>query len=508
MNPNILLWLVPALCSPAAHGTEATLLANALTQDEEGPSYEERLAQAGDDVAGLWEIHTWCRAQHKYSESRKTLKRIIALDAEHAEARAALGHTFYDARWFESSYKLSEYKRTEEKRKLEEEGLVRLGDEWVPQGDAAFLRMGWAKSQDGIWLSKIAASRKAEIARLESEGWKRQTDQTWVSPDNVSKWTEGLWKCGDEWLTTEDANKHHSTLGNAWHWPSKYFTLFSTLDHEGNSWAAFWADQVYPDCLRAYGIHPKSPPTVSIVRDMGQYNALASGDPATQRPPTESNGFSSCHFAYVGEVWFDMTIADPNDLANTLDYLGGGICYWDRNNPDLSGYGVHAVRHATALSYAEALDPSWEAVSKFMSNPNGQGTIAGFWTEKRIPRWFRFGVASYCERFFKDPQPNEGFSEWWARDWALDNIRRGGGPRALDQIFAFNLDPNDQSGKLIGEAGMLVSFVLDGECGPVKEKHAAFKAALRDGGDTQAAIEGLQQAIVDNSEAFHEHIGM
>lgn len=510
MNPNTLLWLVPTLCSAAGSGTVVTLAPSALTQDESGPSYEERLTQAGDDVDALWELHTWCRDQHKYSESRKTLKRILELDAEHKEARSALGHSFYDGQWFESSYKLSEYKRAEETRKLAEEGLVPLGDEWVPQAEAPFRRMGWVASEGGVWVSPIAAKRRAEIKRLEGEGWQRQTDLVWVAADETAKWGEGLWKCGDKWLSTEDANKYHSTLPQAWRWPTPEgrFDLFSTLDNVGNSWAAYWADLTYPDCLRAYGMHPKRPPTVTVVRDQAQYNALAQGDQATQRPPTESNGYSSCHYAYVGEVWFDMTIADPNDLANTLDYLGGGICYWDRNNPELAGFGVHAVRHAAALSYAEALDPSWNALSLFVANPNPQGTLAGFWTEKRIPRWFRFGVASYCERYFRDPQPAEGFSEWWARDWALDNIRRNGGSRALDEIFAFNLDPNDQSGKLIAEAGMIVSFVLDGNCPPVKEKHAAFKQALRDGGDTQAAIEELQKAIKDAEEKFHLHVGM
>lgn len=506
MNPKPLLWLVPTLCL-AATGTATSLPTSALVQDDQGPTYEERLSQAGDDVAALWELHTWCRSQHKYSESRKTLKRILELDSEHKEARAALGHTFYDGRWFESSYKLSEYKRTEEKRKLEEEGLVRLGDEWVPQEEAPFRRMGWVKADDGTWMSMARANRRAEIAKLEAEGYRRQTDMTWVAADEVGKWDEGLWKCGDEWMSKEDANKHHASLQNAWHWPSKNYVLFSTLDIDGNSWAAYWADFTYADCLRAYGMHPKQPPIFTVLRDTTQYNALAQGDQATGRPPTESNGYSSCHYAYVGEVWFDVTIADVTK-PETIDYLGGGICYWDRNNPDLANYGQHAIRHAAALSYAESLDPSWDALSKFLSNPNAQGTLAGFWTEKRIPRWFRFGVASYCERFFRDQQPAEGYSEWWARDWALDNIRRNGGARDLDEIFAFNLDPNDQSGKLIAEAGMIVSFVLDGDCAPVKEKHAAFKAALRDGGDTQAAIEELQEAIKGNEEKLHLHIGM
>jgi hypothetical protein len=494
---------VPAVPAPAT-------VPAVLFQDEAGPGFDERYEAAGDDVAKLWALHEWCREQHKYSESRKTLKRIVELSPEHAEARAALGHTFYDGQWFESSYKLSEHKRAEEKRMLDEKGLVRFGDEWIPKDDAPFVRMGWVKDDSGTWSSKLAARRAEEAAKHSAEGWKQQTDGVWVAPADQGKWEQGLWLCGDQWLPAAEANAYHGDILKAWRWPTKYFVLYSTLDYpDGLGWAAYWADLTFPDLVRAYGVKPQAMPIVTVMNSVAQYNTLASGDQGRGIPPTEANGYSSCHYAYVGETWVDVTEVDPSDPAGSTDYLGGGITYWDRNDPNLRAYGVHAVRHAAALSYAEAIDPSWEAISTFASNPQG-GQAGGFWTEKRIPRWYRFGVASYCERFFKDENPSEGYGPWWARDWALDNIRREGGPRPFEQIFAFNLDPNQQkdSGKLIAEAGMLVSFVLDGNCGPVKEKHAAFKAALREGGDIQAAIEELQQAILANDEPFHMHAGM
>ena len=55
---------------------------------------------------------------------------------------------------------------------------------------------------------------------------------------------------------------------------------------------------------------------------------------------------------------------------------------------------------------------------------------------------------------------------------------------------------------------MLVSFVIDGENQPVREAHAAFKAALRSGEGVPEAAAALQQAILDNEEALHYHVRM
>jgi hypothetical protein len=474
------------------------------------PSFDELLAGAGSDTAELWKLHEACRAKQQYSESRRALKRIIEVDPDHAQAREALGHSRYDGQWFESSYKLAEYKRAEEERMRTEKGLVRLGEEWVPEKDAPFLRMGWSKGSDGRWVGPVERARREEAERLSAKGWKQQTDLAWVSPEDQAKWQEGKWKVGDAWMTVEEANAVHSKLGQAWSWPTQYFVLQSTLDNEGLAWAAWWADQTWRDLVRAYGVQPKSKPVVTVLNGTAQYNSAAQGDQAAGRPPAESNGWSSCHYAFVGEAWFDASRADPQNLAATVEYVGGGISYWDKNDASLAPFGQHAVRFAAGLSYAEAIDPSWDAVSRFVSNPAPQGQVAGFWAEKKLPLWWRYGVASYVDRFFRDPQPAEGFGEWWARDWALDNVRRQGGLRPLAENFAFRLDPNDQAGssKLISEAGMLVSFVLDGESKPVRDAHAAFKAALRSGEGVAEAMAALQQAILEHDEALHYHVRM
>jgi hypothetical protein len=53
------------------------------------------------------------------------------------------------------------------------------------------------------------------------------------------------------------------------------------------------------------------------------------------------------------------------------------------------------------------------------------------------------------------------------------------------------------------ETGLLMAFVLDGDCAPVVARHQAFKAALKADADAAArAAEELRQALIANQAAF------
>jgi hypothetical protein len=115
----------PAFVPPLEPATVAT------AQDAE---YDTKLAEAGDDVAKLWELHLWCKETSRNSESRATLKKLLENDAEHEEAHKALGHHNYDGQWFETYTSLAKYKRAEE-ASMKEKGLARYKDEWVKIDD-------------------------------------------------------------------------------------------------------------------------------------------------------------------------------------------------------------------------------------------------------------------------------------------------------------------------------------------------------------------------------------
>ncbi len=459
-----------------------------------GPDLDADLAAAGDDVGRLSAILETCRESEDDDGLQRAAHRILELDASHEGAHRALGHHLYAERWFETYTELSAYRREEERRMLEEHGLVRFGDDWIAREHLPFVRMGWSRDEAGTWRSPAALEDARLAQERTAEGWQQQ-DLTWVHPDDFDKWRDGLWKCGEEWLDQERADAWHAQLDRDWRIPSERFVAQGTIDRESLRWAGWWADQTYADLVRIYGLQPSSPPRFVVLRDLDQYNTFAAGGGTSGRAPAESEGFSSVHYAFFADALFD---------GARREYSGCGVAYWDTDDESLAPFGQHAVRHAAAQSYAESIDPSWEAVSQVLEAPGRPLSAPAFWNEKRIPRWLRYGAASYVERYFHDPNVGDEGNPWWAREWALANLRDQTEPLDLDAVFAFALDPADPgaSGRKIHTAGLLVAFMLDGNCAPVIERHQAFKAALRSDEDTGDAARALEASLREHEEAL------
>ncbi len=489
----------PAVVFPSTPTSEAR-----MRLDEE---FDKRLADAGTDVDKLWQLHLWCKETSRSAESRTVLKKVIEVSPDHPEARKALGHHFYDNKWFETYTALAKYKRDEE-GKMKEKGLARYKDEWISIADVPYKRMGWVKDSEGAWRSPHEIEARAQEAKYTADGWQlRAEDSVWVSPDEFEKWKAGLWKCEDKWVTTEEANQYHSQFFRWWRMKGQHFIVNSTCDRNpadpGNclvKLAADWADYTFQDLMRLYGIQPTSTPEIIVLRSTDQYKAFGAGDPANGVMQNDSSGFSSCHYAYFADTLVDITV-------QPLEYKGQGVGYWDVADPNMRPFGEFSVRHAAGLSYAEAIDPSLDTISRFIETPTAPPAMTSFWAEKKIPRWLRYGGATYVERYAADPRAPE--DKWRTRNWAVENLKKAGELMPLDQVFTLPLDPNDQaaSERVIKTAGLLVAFMLDGKCAPVIEKHQALKAALKAAGDTAKAVEELQGALVANVDALKQFAG-
>lgn len=484
-----------AVPMPAVSATVTPLTTLVVQDDAKVAEWDQKMKDAGDDVAKLFELAGWCKENKLRKQQQATFKRILELDANNEEAHKALRHHFYDNQWFETYAALSVYKREEAKR-MEEQGLTKVGDTWVPITEAPFMRMGWVKGEDGIYRSSAAIERAAAEAKLIEEGWQQQYLE-WVNPEDFDKWQQGLFKCGDEWLELERADEFHSQIFRWWRIPTESFVLNTTCPHEVALLAWQNVDSVVPHLVKLFGKQPDKKPVVTVTNSIAQYNVYAAGDPAQNIPLSEQNGYSSCHFAYFAERQADYSVNPPEPNQ-------GGVAFWDASDPATAPFGEYAARHAAALSWIEVIDPSWDAVSRFISSP-GDGTFpeAAFWSEKRIPRWMRYGAASYVERW---APLNNGANQWANRGWAISSLAKQGELDTFETIYSFPLDPADQSGKLIGEAGLLVSFMLDGECKPVRDAQQKLKAMIQRDQDTTEAVAELQQAIIDNKAAFDAYV--
>jgi hypothetical protein len=136
---------------------------------------------------------------------------------------------------------------------------------------------------------------------------------------------------------------------------------------------------------------------------------------------------------------------------------------------------------------------------------------AAYQSEKVMPAWLRWGGAVYAERFFKDDKVAEGGDPWWARNWSLDNLgKRGGGLHPLLEIMAFKLDPEDRDAslKLLIEAGLVVSFIVDGNCAPVNAAHTEFKAALAAGKLHVNEVKALTDAVLAHEGELKAFAGL
>jgi hypothetical protein len=460
---------------------------------------EKRKAQAGNDTTKLWSLYEWCRDTKREKEAKATLRKIVKIDPLHKDANVALGHVFFDGKWFPTQKALDEYKSQREIEEKKAQGLVLWKDQWVPAEDVPFLERGLVRADNGDWVD-------AEQAKKLAEGWVRQ-DLEWVPPNEKDKIAEGLWKCGDQWLALADADAFHAMLPSWWRIPFERFHLYSTCERDLAAGSVKRElENAMDELVRAYGMPAPRPIAVIVLRDRDQYSQFANGDEDTQRMTTDTRGLSSVHHAYFANNHYEITEAGP--------VLGLGVGFWDAATKDGPKWGVHSVRHALGLSFAEAIDPSPKTLEKHRKSPmRGEAFWDMFYAEKRIPAWFTYGAAAYAERHYRDNTVGVNGDPLWTRKWSTGNIRDRGGLRPLKQLLEFDLkvEGGADSEKLINEAGLVVAFLLDGGNAAIAPKLATFQEAIRSGKDKKAmaeAAKALETEIVKQEAELKKFAGL
>ncbi len=473
-------------------------VASSVLEAQEPSEFDAKIAAAGKDVAKLLELAASYLGGPQANLADKVYKKVLEIDANNEVAHKALHHQFYDKKWFASFAELAKYKR-EESAKMKGKGLAKYKDEWLPAADVPFMKMGWTKDDKGVWINPVEVAEQKKAAEEKSEGKKfRPDDNSWIAPADFEKWRAIQWKCGEEWVDTEKANEFHSKLEQSWELDGEHFETWATTDWEGANLARWHADKIYPELVRIFGIEPAKKPHFFVLNSLQQYNQAAGSQPVL----IESEGISSLHGAYFADAFFARGVAP-------IQFLGCGVSYWDRKDSKISGWGPYWLRWAAAQSFVEAIDPSWSAVGDFIGS-EGRGDLAAystaFWGEKKIPRWLRYGAASYVERFAKNPAPTEGSDPWEWRNFAFAEVKKSGGLRKLEDVFAYKLDVQDIEGssRLYHEAGLVVAYLLDGADGEkdVAKDFSAFKAALKAGvkADVVTAATALQKTLAKHEK--------
>lgn len=441
------------------------------------------LAAAGREVGKLWELHEWCAKMQLHRHDERVLRAILRLAPENAAAHQALGHVLADGQWFTSSTALESYRQSQDPAVAAGRGWIEYRSLWMHPDDKPNAVKGWTKDQEtGQWLSPGDRKKLAE-------GWVRQ-DLEWIHPEDGARVDAGRWWVDGEWLDLARANRRHASIDEMWRIPGAEVLLHSTADREVSLRAQREMARALVDLRKVFGVEPALPLRVGLLRDEEQYDRFAFGDPDGRRAANHKGRLQVVHSAYFAESWFPR-------VAKKWSYSGMGICYWDTRIPNGDAYGVHAARLAAGFSYVDAIDPSPNAVKRALAAGPGPDHHAAFEAEKKLPAWLRFGGAVYAERYFRDTTVAADGDPFWTRKWSVDNLRERGGLRPFDEILAFELDPDDREDalKLYLEAGLLVAFLVDGDCAPVRAEHAALKKALATGRVDAQRLTALSEAL-------------
>ncbi len=457
------------------------------------PEFESALLATRDDVEKLWQLFLWCKSTQREVLGLRVLPRIVRRDPNHELARAALGHKFSKGHWFTTQAAFERFESSQDPVRAAQLGQIEFKSLWMHPEERALVGKGWVKEQEtGLWITPADRKRLAE-------GWTRQGLE-WISPIETAAMDVGLWKVDGEWIDLDTANQRRSRIDAMWRIPDADVLLSSTTDMATGQAALLQMRRAIADLRKVFGAQPLLPLAVAMLRDEAQYDQFAFGEHDGRRRATHAGRLHTIHSAFFAESWF---------LRNEgkLEFAGQGVCYWDALQDGGNLYGVHAARLALGLSYVAALDPSPKAVQKALASGPQGGYFAAYESEKSLPAWLRWGAAVYGERFFQDELVAEGADPWWARKWSLENLARLGGLAPLSEILACKLDPDarEASLRLLIEAGLVVSFIVDGDCAPVRAAHAEFKAALVSGSLHVKYVKALTDALIAHEQELRAY---
>jgi hypothetical protein len=461
-----------------------------VVRAEPDAELEASLEAAGDDVLALWRVWGSFEAAGRGAVGTKALRRILRLAPDHAGARAALGFHGEPGAWFPTAAAFERYRRTKDEVLAAEAGHVLHREAWMHPDDRVYANRGWTHDPaTGQWLSRTQARRL-------TEGWVRQ-DLDWIPPDEAAHRDDDLWRVDGEWVDLAVANRRHARLDAMWHVPSREVLLHTTVDRDVALRAFEPMGRAVEDLRCVLGAVPPLPLEVTLLRDEEQYDRLAFGAPDGRRPPIESAPLHLVHHAFLADAWFPR-------VDRKRVFRGMGVAYWDRLAPGGDLYGVHAVRLAVGFSYVEALDPSPLAVRDALVDGPGPDHHQRFEAEKALPRWLRLGAAVYAERYFQDDTVPEDGDPWWARHWSQENLDARGGLRGLTEVLECRIDPTDRDDgqRRLLEVGLVVAFVVDGGCAPVRAAHAELKRALAAGRLQREHVGALTRAVIENEDAL------
>ncbi len=380
----------------------------------------------------------------------------------------------------------------------EARGWTERKGEWFAPDDRVRLRSGDRRDpKTGLWTTRADRKREGKGAI--------RIDDAWVEAEDAERLDAGLFPIDGEWCDLTQANRRHTRLDSPWVIPSAFATIHATTDRSTAVAALVNMARTIPDLERALGLVPPLPLDVILTRTEEQADRLAFGAPDGRRAPLHGAGRHVIYGAYFAERRFERD-------GSKFVYDGAGVGIWNAEVLHGDAFGVHSARLAYALSWVDAVDPSPNASKAARKSGPSPDFLGEREAEKRLPAWLTWGAAVYAERFFRDTsidlKVTPDANPWWTREWSVSNLNDAGGLGSIDEVFEVTMDPAEAKKARLQllRAGSLVAFVLDGECAPVREAHAALKTGLVEAGLHGTIDSKLVTALEDAIRAHEKEL--
>ena len=470
-------WAATARTPQPATGYLPAPAADPIGQSPRAKEFQERLKAAQGNALELWKLHTWCEAAALTKEQTIVLRAIIKASPEDRKARQLLGHVQVEGKWYESQAKAEEAAERALREEAKRTGKALWRGTLVDPKDLPMLERGLVRSDQGHWVSA------QDLERIKN-GWVQQ-DLVWVSPQEAERMEAGLWKCQDQWLTLEEADRYHAALETCWVIPGEKTVLYTTCPREIAQVGLIEMERSISPLTKLFGQAPQQKLAVLMLGNAQLYDEVGA---QSVDQGWQLRDLSSLHGAYFAELY-----SRPREDG----FAGGGVCLFDAASEPGKMFGKTFVRHALAQSFAETVDPSPKALALAdKENPSKEAMAKAFWDEKLLPDWFRFGAASYVERYAPDTL---AVDTHWLFKWSIDNLKRQSGLNPVKDILAFELDAKDtlRSPKMLNQFGLLLAFIVDGPEKKVAAAHAKLVAALQSKQDVAQAVQELEAKLLE-----------
>ncbi len=462
--------------------------ASPIGQSPRAKEFEQRLKAAQGNATELWKLHSWCEAAAMTKEQTAVLRAIVKATPEDRKARELLGHVQFEGKWYESQAKADQAAERALREEAKRTGKAIWRGTLVDPKDLPMLERGMVRNDQGQWVSA------QDLERIQS-GWTQQ-DLVWVAPHEVEQLEAGRWKCKDQWMSLEEANRYHSTLETCWVIPGEKTVLYTTCSREVAQLGLVEMERSIDPLTKVFGQAPQQKLAVLMFDSARLYDEFGV---ETSESGVQLRDLSSLHGAYFAELY-----ARPRDDG----FAGGGVCLFDVSTEPGKMFGKTFVRHALGQSFAETIDPSPKALALASSaKPSKEAMSKAFWDEKLLPDWFRFGAATYAERYAPDTLAVD--SKWLFR-WSVDNLKRQNGLDQVKDILAFELDAKDtlRSPKMLNQFGLVVAFVVDGPEQAISAAHAKLVAALQSKQNLSLAVQELETKLIEFEPQLRAFAGL